>query len=74
MKFVTEDWEIKVRNGRFEAIHLGCGREVTVFNSYGHASPYIEDHDEDSYCVCQCMIISPRLKEFEIITESIEEP
>ena len=74
MRFEIEEWVIKVVNGRFKATHIGCGKEVTMFNSYGHASPYTADHDEDSYCVCKCMIISPRLKEFEIIAESIEEP
>lgn len=73
MRFETEDWEIKVRNGKFKASHVGCGREVTVFNSNGHASPYAMEHDEDSYCVCFCMVMSPRLKEFKIIAESIED-
>ena len=72
MKFVIEDWEIKVRNGRFKATHLGCRKEVKVFDSYGHESPFVLDHDEDSYCVCTCMFTSPRLKEFNIIVESLE--
>ena len=73
MRFEIEDWVIKVRNGRFKATHLNCDKEVAVVNIYGQDSPYVSDHDEDSYCACQCMLISPRLKEFEIITESLEE-
>jgi len=73
MRFEAEDWVIKVRNGSYEPIHTGCGKEVTMFDSYGHASLFVSEHDEDSYCVCECAIVSPRLKEFKIITESTEE-
>ena len=73
MRFETEDWAITLKNGRFVATHKGCGKEATMFNKDGHPSSLIDSHDENSYCVCSCMIISPRLKEFEIIVESIEE-
>ena len=73
MRFETEDWVIKLKNGKFVPTHKGCGREVTMFDKDGRPSAVIDGHDEDSYCVCSCMIISPKLKEFEIIVESIEE-
>jgi len=73
MRFETEEWVIRLRNNKFKATHIGCGREATIFNKDGHASPLFLNHDENSYCVCKCMIISPRLKDFKIIAESIEE-
>ena len=71
MKLVAKDWEIRIDVFNFKAEHIGCSKVVTMFNSDGHPSSSISDHDEDSYCVCCCMVISPKLKEFEIITESI---
>ena len=71
MKLVAKDWEITIDVFNFKAEHLGCNREVIMFNSEGHPSSSISEHDEDSYCVCGCAIISPRLNEFEIIIESI---
>ena len=71
MKLTANEWEITIDVFNFKAEHIGCDREVTMFNSDGRPSSSISEHDEDSYCVCGCAIISPKLKEFEIITESI---
>ena len=71
MKLTTDEWEITIDVFNFRAEHIGCSKVVTMFNSDGLPSSSISDHDEESYCVCGCAIISPRLKEFDIITESI---
>jgi len=71
MKLVAKEWEITIDVFSFKAEHIGCDREATMFNSDGRPSSSISEHDEDSYCVCGCAIISPKLKEFKIITESI---
>lgn len=71
MKLTTDEWEITIDVFNFKVEHIGCDKEVTICNSDGHSSSLISEHDEDSYCVCGCRSISPRLKEFDIITESI---
>lgn len=70
MKLVAKEWEITIVGNSFKAQHIDCDEEAVIFNRNAHSSPLIIDHDEDSYCVCKCTITSPRLKDFEIVTES----
>ena len=70
MKLVAKEWEITIVGNSFKAQHIGCDEGAIIFNRNAHSSPMIMDHDEDSYCVCKCMVTSPRLKDFEIVTES----
>lgn len=74
MKLKIEDeWEITIHGSTFRPKHIGCELNAIMFNSDGQALSSIKEHDDESYCVCGCALVSPKLKEFEIVVESIKE-